>query len=156
MRSLTTLLAACVLGSSPGLSGEMPPPDPVRVIVVVVFASEGKAFVDAKLAPLAEEVQKREPKWNHFRLAASLQKSIPPGRSHTFTLPDKQSLKVTVERARDQEQKICLTIEPPGTGEVTYACLCSKFVPIVTAYTTKTGERMILAIMAKPCADATP
>lgn len=151
MRSICVLCCSLVLGLAPGSSADTPPDESVRVVVVVVFASEGKEFVDSKLNALAEEVRKRAPKLNHFHLAASLQKSIAPGRSYTFSLPDKQNLKVTVERARDKNEKVCLTIEPPGTGEVTYACLCSKFVPIITPYTTQAGERMILAIMAKPC-----
>lgn len=151
MRCLATIFCTLLLGFGPATADDNGVDESVRVVVVVVFASEGKEFVDSKLTALAEEVQKRAPKLNHFHLAASLQKSIAPGHSHTFALPDKQSLKVTVERSQDKNEKICLTIEPPGTGEVTYACLCSKFVPIVTPYTTQAGERMILAIMAKPC-----
>ena len=64
---------------------------------------------------------------------------------------DAQSVKVTVERGRDAKGWVSLTIKPPEMGEVTYACVCDKFFPVVTPYRTKKGETLILAVMAKPC-----
>lgn len=124
---------------------------PVRVIVVVVYAGTGPGAVDPKLRTLAREVAKRDDRLTSFRMAACQQKSIPAGQSHTFALPDEQSLKVTVEGPCQNDGKICLSIVPPGGGEVTYSCTCNKFVPIVTGYVNKADERMILAVMSKPC-----
>ena len=125
--------------------------EPVRVTVVVVYASAEKSDTDPRLADLAREIQKREPEYTHFKLVQTLQKSIPVGGTHIYALADKQTLKVTVERARDKHDRICLSIEPPGLGGITYTCVCNKFLPVITPYLTNSGQRMILAIMAKPC-----
>ena len=144
---MLTLLAAPVGAATP----DTPPAKPVRVIVVVVLAGTLPGPTDPKLRSLAAEVSKRDAKLKSFRLAACLQQSIPVGKTHTFKLPDKQSLKVTVEGPCGQDGKICLSIEPPGGGEVTYSCTCNKYVPVVTGYVNTDDERMILAVMSKPC-----
>lgn len=124
---------------------------PVRVTVVVVLASTDKTDIDPKLAELAKEVQKRDPKFIGFKLASSEWKSIPVGESVTFPLLEKQELKVKVEKPKDEHGRICLTIRPPELGEVKYACTCDKFFPVVTPYKTMQGETLIIAVMAKPC-----
>jgi hypothetical protein len=126
-------------------------PHPVRVTVVVVLASTNPGGIDPKLADLAAEVRKREPQLVTFKLADSLQKSIPVGGSHTFALPDRQKLKVTINRPRDRYGRVGLTICPPELGDITYSCMCNKFFPVVTPHATPDGERLILVVMAKPC-----
>ncbi len=125
--------------------------DPVRVTVVVVLASSVNAEVDPKLVELAKEVQKRDDSLIGFKLVSSEAKSIPVGESVAFALVDKQELKVKVERPKDDNGRVSLMIKPPKLGEVTYACTCEKFFPVVTPYRTKAGEVLIIAIMAKPC-----
>jgi hypothetical protein len=125
--------------------------DPVRVTVVVVLASTEKTGIDPKLVDLAKEVQKRDEKLLGFKLVSSEAKSVPVGDSTTFKLVDKQELKVKVEKPKDDNGRVGLTIKPPDLGEVTYACSCEKFFPVVTPYKTKTGEVLIIAVMAKPC-----
>ncbi|MGL6096505.1 MAG: hypothetical protein ACRC7O_11995, partial [Fimbriiglobus sp.] len=125
--------------------------EPVRVTVVVVLATAANSDVDPKLAGLAAEVRKKAPALTGFAVAATLEKSIPVGDDHTFELPEKQSLKVTVERPKGADGRVGLTIAPPGLGEITYSCACSKFFPVVTPFKTKAGDVMILAVMAKPC-----
>ena len=44
-----------------------------------------------------------------------------------------------------------LRTQSPELGEVTYACACDKFFPVVTPYRTKKGETLIVTVMAKPC-----
>lgn len=126
--------------------------DPVRVTVVVILATSDNTAVDPKLADLAKEVQKRDPKLTGFKLNATDAKSIPVGESHTFELVEKQELKVKVEKSRDKEGRISLTVNAPGLEKLTYGCTCDKFFPVVTPYTTKNGEVLIIAVMAKPCA----
>jgi hypothetical protein len=128
-----------------------PTDDPVRVTVVVVLATSENDVVDAKLADLAKEVQKRDPKLTGFKLMATDGKSIPVGESQTFDLVDKQELKVKVEKPKDANGRISLTIKPPGLENITYGCACDKFFPVVTPHRTKTGEVLIVAVMAKPC-----
>jgi hypothetical protein len=125
--------------------------EPVRVTVVVVLATATNLDVNPKLAGLADEVRKKDPALTGFAVAATLEKSIRVGDSHTFDLPEKQALKVIVERSKDADGRIGLTITPPGLGEITYCCTCSKFFPVVTPFKTKSGDVMILAVMAKPC-----
>jgi hypothetical protein len=60
-------------------------------------------------------------------------------------------LKVTVTRQKDEGGKIALTIKPPLLENITYGCACDKFFPVVTPYRTKTGDVLIVAVMAKPC-----
>jgi hypothetical protein len=129
-----------------------PTDDPVKVTVVVVLATDSNTKVDAALADLAKQVQKRDPKLTGFKVSATEAKSIPVGESVTFDLVEKQELKVTVTRPKDANGKIAMTIKPPGLENITYGCACDKFFPVVTPYTTKNGEVLIIAVMAKPCA----
>jgi hypothetical protein len=123
----------------------------VRVTVVAVLATPAHTKVDPELRDLAIQVQKRNGKLTGFTLHASEGKSIAVGDSATFKLVDKQELKVKVDRPKGEDGKIGLTIKPPELGEVTYACTCDKYFPVVTPYKTATGETLIVAVMAKPC-----
>ena len=125
---------------------------PVRVTVVIVLATTEHAVVDPKLKELAKEVQKRDPKLTGFKLVATECKSIPVGGAETINLTDRQLLKLQVDKAKDANGRICLTLSPPAMDSVTYACACDKFFPVVTPYRTKAGEQLIIAVMAKPCA----
>ncbi|MDY3557692.1 hypothetical protein R5W23_000220 [Gemmata sp. JC673] len=124
---------------------------PVRVTVVIVLATNQNAVVDAKLKDLAKEVQKRDPKLTGFKLVATECKSIPVGASEVITLTDKQELKIQVDKAKDANGRISMTLNPPAMDSVTYACACDKFFPVVTPHRTKAGEQLIIAVMAKPC-----
>ncbi|MBP3957057.1 hypothetical protein J8F10_17455 [Gemmata sp. G18] len=128
-----------------------PTEDPVRVTVVIVLATTENATVDPKLKELAKEVQKRDPKLTGFKLVATECKSIPVGGGTTISLTDKQELKMKVDQSKDEKGRISLTLNPPGMDSVTYACACDKFFPVVTPHRTKSGEQLIIAVMAKPC-----
>src|SRR4051794_36361349 len=93
--------------------------EPVRVTVVAVLATGQNTTVDPKLAELAKEVQKRDPSLTGFRVHVSEAKSIPVGESAVFRLVEKQEMKVTVERSKDENGRVSLTIKPPELGEVT-------------------------------------
>jgi len=56
-----------------------------------------------------------------------------------------------VEKPKDAEGRISLTITPPQLGDIKYACACDKYLLVVTQYRTAKGETLILAVMAKPC-----
>ncbi len=128
-----------------------PTEDPVRVTVVTILATSEDTTVDPKLVELAKAVQQRDKTLTGFRLVATEAKSIPVGSSHTFELADKQVLRVVVTRSKDTNNRISLTIKPPGLEKVTYGCTCDKFFPVVTPHRTKKGELLIVAVMAKPC-----
>lgn len=124
---------------------------PVSVTVVVVLATGANAVVDPKLKELAKEVQKRDPKLTGFRIAAVESKSIPVGDSATIALADKQTLTVKINKQKDENGRITLELTPPQMEAVTYACACDKFFPVITPHKTKTGDQLIIAVMAKPC-----
>jgi hypothetical protein len=124
---------------------------PVRVTVVVVLATTEHAEVDPRLTELAREIRKREPKLTGFRWHAAANVSIPVGEAGEVRLIDREVLKVRVEKSPDAAGRISLTVKPPGVPEVTYACVCDKFLPVATPYQTKTREQLIIAVMAKPC-----
>lgn len=132
----------------PGCAGD----EPVKVTVVSVLATTKNRTVDPKLIDLAKEVQKRDPSLTGFRVHSSEAKSIPVGKSAVFKLVEKQELKVKVERPKDENGRVSLTIAPPEVGEITYACTCDRFFPVVTPYRTVKGETLIVIVMAKPCA----
>jgi hypothetical protein len=129
-----------------------PADDSVRVTVVIVLATSDNDMIDPKLTELAKEVQKRDPKLTGFKLSDTVGKSITVGESHTFELVEKQELKVKVEKQKDANGHVSLTIKPPGLESITYGCVCDKFFPVVTPHQTKSGEVLIIAVMAKPCA----
>jgi hypothetical protein len=149
-RAMFALIGLLVIGVA-GFSADPPAPPPVRVIVVVVLASKDHDRVDPKLAALAAEVRKRHEDLTGFKLAAAVQKSIPVGDSHTFELADGKTMKMTVESSKDKTGRIAVTLHPPGLDEIKYACVCDKFVPVITPHVTKAGERLIIAVQAKPC-----
>lgn len=127
------------------------PPAPVRITVVTVLATAANTTIDPRLADLAKEVQKRDPRLTGFALHATEAKSVAPGDTATFELVEKQKLQVKIERPRDANGRVGLSIRPPGLGEVTYTCTCDRFFPVVTPHRTAAGETLILAVMARPC-----
>lgn len=125
--------------------------DSVKVTVVVVLATTGeKQAVDPKLAELARQVRRRDPSLTGFRLVATEVKSIPVGEAATIPLVDKQELKVRVEAGQDENGRVTLTIKAPEVGELSYACKCERYFPLVTGYQTAKGEHLVIAVMGKP------
>lgn len=143
---MTALIVAAFLAIA-----DPAPETPIRVTVVIVLATDQSQHVDPRLKDLAKEVQKRDPKLTGFKLVATESKSIPVGESATVHLTDQQVLKVQVDRHKDENGRITLTLQPPAMDAVSYACACDKFFPIVTPHRTKAGEQLIIAVMAKPC-----
>ena len=144
------LLAAATLAAG-GPREDCADEGPIRVTVVVVLATADNKTVDPKLKELAKEVWKRDKTLTGLKLVDSLAKSIPPGESAEFPLVEKQRLKVTVDKPKDKDGRVGVTIKPPELGEISYACTCDKFFPVVTPYKTKKGETLIVVVMAKPC-----
>lgn len=127
-------------------------PPPVKVTVVLVLASSAHAEVNPKLRALAEQLQKKNEKLTGFKLAATLEKSIPIGETHTFKLVDGKTMKVTVDSGKDDKTgRVGLTIDAPGLGEIEYTCVCDKFVPVLTPHVNKKGEQLVIAVLARPC-----
>jgi hypothetical protein len=125
----------------------------VRVVVVEILASDRHANVDKDLKCIAEEVQKKEPTLTGFRQGRMTCKAVTVGAAEKFPLAEGQSATVTVQHGADKNNRVGLKVKPPLIGEITYTTCCGKYFPIVTRYQTKEGERLIVAIMVKPCKD---
>ena len=147
---MTGVLVGLLLGlAAPTDDGD---DESVKVTVVVVLATADNGVVDPKLRELARQVRKRDSRLTGFTLMSTEVKSIPVGESAAVPLVEKQELKITVEAAKDAKGRISLTIKPPELGEISYACTCEKFFPVVTPYQTKSGQQLIVAVMATPAA----
>ena len=131
-------------------------PTPIRVTVVVIYATSENNVVDRKLTTLAKEMQKREANLIGFELKYAIQKSIPVGESHQFPLPEQQTLSVAIDKPRDKNGRVGLTVTGPGGGTASYSCACGKFLPIITEHKTPCGKTMMLAVGAKPCTGKGP
>ena len=123
----------------------------VKVTVVAILATTRDQIVDPKLECIAREVQKSEPRLTGFHLARTTQMSLAVGSSDKFPLVDKEVAEVTVEHGADKENRVSLKVKPSRCGEIVYTSTCGKFFPIVTRYRTKDKDRLIVAIMVKPC-----
>jgi hypothetical protein len=129
-----------------------PPPARVKVCVVTILATTREEPVDRRLTCIAKEVQKKEKNLRGFKLIEMRCASLAVNQKHTFRLIDKQEAVVVVHHGADEKNWVELKVKPPQQGEIVYRTVCGKCLPIVTGYKTKgKGDRLILAIMVKPC-----
>jgi hypothetical protein len=128
-----------------------PKPANVKITVVVILATESGDTVDKRLMHIASEIQKLNPGLKSFELKSMTDRSVPPGEKVTFPLVDAQKALIVVKHAADDGNKVGLAVTAPDQGEIVYSTVCGKFLPIVTRYETKKGERLILAIRVQPC-----
>ncbi len=124
---------------------------PIRVVVVVILATKDNNVVDKKLADLAKEMEKRGSEFTGFKIHSVLTESIAVGKSHSFEMLEEQTLKVAIDKPKDEGGRVGLTITPKNGSEVSYTCACDKFLPLLTGYKTKGGPSVIVAVGAKPC-----
>ncbi len=130
---------------------EADPGDKVKVTVVVILASEGKAEVDPQLDKIAQEIQKRNPKLKRFQLKSIKCRSLAVDEKAVFDLVDDKKAQIVVKQKADKNNRVGLAVTPPDQGEFVYRTVCGKFLPIVTRYHTRMKERLILAIRVQPC-----
>jgi hypothetical protein len=122
----------------------------VRVTVVAILASDQHDEIDPKLASVAREVRKWDETLKGFRIDRTTSRDVAIGSTDTFPLVEDAKLTLTIRR-REDDGRICLSIKPPLVGEITYTCKCGKFFPVVTRYLTRDRQRLIVAVMVKPC-----
>jgi hypothetical protein len=125
--------------------------DPVKVTLVVIFASEEGNTIDKELKAVAEEVQKMNPNFKSFKLHTMQSKSLKPGEKVSMPIVENKKLDMLIKNGADKNNRVTLSIFPPEIGEIEYQTVCGKFLPIVTRCKTKAGERIILAIRVQPC-----
>jgi hypothetical protein len=124
---------------------------PVEVVVYSILASKTDAKIAANLKEFAVEVQRKDPALIGFVVGNYRRKSMSIGDTQQLELVDDLKVSVTVNINKDKNDRITLTVSPPGMGSVTYECACGKYLPIMTDHETKKGERLFVAISAKPC-----
>jgi hypothetical protein len=147
VRSLLLLLVvATVVAAQPPRRDDS---HPVRVDVVIIAASTTDKTVDKKLEEVAPVIQKSNPALVGFKVVEGQYKRVRVGESGTFKL-DGDEFKVKVDHGRDKDGAIGLTVSPPGAGEISYSCTSGKYVPFVTDATTKAGDKILVAVMARP------
>lgn len=139
-------LAVLVLGAAGPACAE----DSVKVTVVAILASDKHQTIDKKLTEVAQEVRKKEPDLTGFTIERTTTKEIKIGQEEKFPLLEEQVVVVIVLK-EDKEGRRSLSIKPPTLGEITYTCACGKFFPVITRYTTANKDRLIIAVMCKPC-----
>jgi hypothetical protein len=138
---------------APLFLGAAAPEEEVDVSVVVILATDRNTTVDEELTCIAKEVQKKHPKLTGFHLEKVICESLPVGKKHTFKLVDEEAATVLIRHGANKQNRVGLTVKAPDQGEITYTTCCGKFFPIVTRYSTKDKERLILAIRVQPCKD---
>jgi hypothetical protein len=149
-----TARACADTSSSSSADADAPPCDhakEVKVTVAVILATERNKEVARELKCIAQEVQKLYPHLTGFRLEQITRKSLPVGQSEKFKLIDDKVAIVQVRHAADSKNRVGLTVKAPLQGEIQYTTCCGKFLPIVTRYETKHGDRLIIAVRVQPC-----
>ena len=144
---LAVLLLANVVAAQPPRRDE---PHPVRVEIVIIAASTTDTSIDDRLKEIAPVIQKSNPNLIGFKVVEGQNKKVRVGDTGTFKLDGDEEFSVKVDRGRDKDGSIGLTVSPPGAGEISYSCTSGKYVPFVTDVTTKTGEKILVAVMARP------
>jgi hypothetical protein len=118
-----------------------------KVAVAAILASEKDEKVDDCLKRLAARVQKTEPKLKSFHVIKHSQNTLALNQSYAFPLVEDQVLKVSMERAPDDSERVGLRLKAPKMGEIFYTQkTCGRWFPIITPYVTKDNERLIIAI----------
>jgi len=128
--------------------------DEIEVRVLAIMATESNDKVDPKLAEFAKHVQKKDPALKGFRIERTTQKKLKLGETEKFALVDKEVIEVTVNKERNEEGRVTLTIKPPKLDQITYACACNKYFSVATQYYVCKGkdrEQLFIAVMAAPC-----
>jgi len=145
--ALATVLGALAL--PPSLqAGER-----VKVTLVTILATTRNEDVDKRLKCIADEVRKKEKGLKGFKLVNMKCHSLGTGQTWTIKLGvEGQEALVVVHHGADKENLVELKVKPPKQGDIVYQTVCGKFLPIVTRYHTKgKGDRLIIAVMVKPC-----
>lgn len=144
---LPTLVLSMLASAAP-----CPPAEPVQAIVLVILGTSKNKDVHERLREIAPELRKKDPTLTGFDLSKTINlPNMRMGESREVDLHGKSKAIITIGEKTDDEGRIVLTVKPPKLDEIQYACTCGKYFPIFTNYYTPDKQRLIIAIMAKPC-----
>jgi hypothetical protein len=128
--------------------------DDVHISVVSILATSKDNVVDPRLECLAREMAKLDPKLKGFSVARMTCKDVKIGGKDDFEVADGQKVSVAPEKRCEKDpSRVCLKVEAPTLGAITYTTCCGKFFPLVTRYKTKAGDILIIAVRVKTCKD---
>jgi len=143
-------LVAALMIAAPDLPTPCPKDEPIKVIVLVILATDKNSDVDDRLQEIAAEVRKKEPQLTGFRLHKTINRSLKIGEATQAELCGNSKVELLINERTDNEGRMTITVKPPKLEEITYACTCGKFFPIITNCHPE-NQRLIIAVMAKPC-----
>jgi hypothetical protein len=128
--------------------------DDVHISVVSILATTKNSTVDPRVECVATEMKKVDPTFTGYSVARMTCKDVVIGSKDSFEVVDGQTVTVTAEkRCEKDSSRVCLKVEAPTLGAITYTTCCGKFVPVVTRYKTKNGDVLIVAVRVKTCKD---
>lgn len=127
-----------------------PAEEEISVTTLVMIATEKNAVVEEKLKSISESIRVKEPKLTGLTLAHTYHQNIKIGASKEIDLGDDKKFTITLIQKKDSD-KVTLRLRPPVGGEISYTCSCGAYVPVCTGLTNANGDRIIVAVMAKPC-----
>ncbi len=147
---MASLIPAILCSILPGLA-RCPAEEPVKVMVLVILGTDQNNKVSDKLREIAPELRKKDETLKGFALYKTIDQPMRLGESVQLELHGKTKVTITLGEKTDENGRIVLTIKPPKLDEIQYACTCGRFFPILTNYYTPDKQRLIIAVMAKPC-----
>ena len=146
MSRFPSALLALYLFAAVGLCQALALEPRVSVTLVVILAGKEGAEVDPQLAPIAEEIRKQNPQLTSFRLKSMTKRSLAENDRSEFDLVDGKKAEVTIKHGLDADNRVSVSVTPPGQGEIEYRTVPGKFLPIVTPHLTKDKQRLIFAV----------
>lgn len=132
-------------------------PDEIDVTVLAIMGSEHRTKIDDKLVEFAKHARKKDSSLTGFRIERTTHKKLELGETKKFELVGEEVVEVTVNKERNEEGRVTLTIKPPKIDQITYACTCNKFFSMATQHYVGNGkdrEQLFVAVMASPCGGA--
>jgi hypothetical protein len=152
VRSVMTCRCTFALASLLVMQAAARADDDVHISVVSILATTSNSTVDPRVACVAREMAKIDPKLTGFSVARMTCKDVKIGAKDCFEVVDGQKVCVTAEkRCEKDESRVCLKVEAPTLRAITYTTCCDKFFPLVTRYKTSSGEVLIIAVRVKTC-----
>jgi hypothetical protein len=150
---LALWLTVCSVGPEQGRSDCCcePGDGDIKVSVVAILATGQNDKVDEKLECIAREIKKKDPTLTGFTMARATCRGMAAGGTSQFPLVEGRVADVLLRHGCDEDGRVSLRVKAPELGDIEYTSACGKFFPIITPYVTRDGDRLIVAVMVKPC-----
>ncbi len=150
IRILSRAIAVLFTTGAPLLAAD----DEVRISVVAILATTRNKTVDKRVECIAKEMKMIDPTLTGFSVARMTCKSVAIGSKDCFEVVDGKDVCVTAQKRCEKDKThVCLKVEAPTLGAITYTTCCNKFFPMVTRYKNKDGDLLIIAVRVKSCED---